>query len=200
LQDWGGVLGEFLDGLRTCPIGGGTGFRLADLPEDARVAEMRFELPVDRIHTAGLDALLRAHEPIARDAPVLRARSVRGILKGSIDLVAFHAGRYYLIDYKSTRLGESAAQYTQARIEEDIRSHRYELQYTLYTVALVRLLRARLGPAFDYGQHVGGAIYLYLRALGGGLAADGTPAGVFLRRPEPALIAGIEAMLGGPSG
>jgi exodeoxyribonuclease V beta subunit len=160
---------------------------------------MRFEMPVARIDTTALDALMRRHEPLAHDTPALRPRSLRGILKGSIDLVACHAGRYYLIDYKSTWLGESTAQYTQARIEEDIRSHRYELQYTLYTVALVRLLRARLGPAFDYEEHVGGAVYLYLRALGEEPAADGAAAGVFLRRPEPALIAGIEAMLGSPS-
>lgn len=47
-------------------------------------------------------------------------------------------------------------------MEHSILEHRYDLQYVLYLLALHRQLKARL-PDYDYDQHVGGALYLFLR-------------------------------------
>jgi exodeoxyribonuclease V beta subunit len=41
--------------------------------------------------------------------------------------------------------------------------HRYDLQYVLYLLALHRLLKIRLGDAYDIDTHLGGAVYLFLR-------------------------------------
>ena len=46
-----------------------------------------------------------APPPLAAEAAALRFDAVEGVLKGYIDLVFEHAGRFYLADYKSNWLG-----------------------------------------------------------------------------------------------
>ena len=55
------------------------------------------------------------------------------MLKGFIDLVFRHDGRYYLLDYKSNWLGEDREAYTQQAMIRAMRLHRYDLQYQLYS-------------------------------------------------------------------
>ncbi len=110
------------------------------------------------------------------------------MLKGFIDLVIEHAGRYYVLDYKSNWLGESDAAYTPEAMRRVILEERYELQYVLYLLALHRQLRARL-PDYQYEHHVGGAIYLFLR----GTEAPGQ--GLHVERPPAALIESLDALI-----
>ncbi|MNZ87926.1 RecBCD enzyme subunit RecB [compost metagenome] len=84
------------------------------------------------------------------------------MLKGFIDLVFEHEGRYYVADYKSNWLGADEAAYDREAIRGALLAHRYDLQYVLYLFALHRLLQARLAD-YDYDRHVGGALYLFLR-------------------------------------
>jgi exodeoxyribonuclease V beta subunit len=57
-------------------------------------------------------------------------------------------------------------------------------------LALHRLLKVRL-PNYDYDQHMGGAVYVFLR----GINAEG--AGVHLHRPTQALIEMLDALFAG---
>jgi exodeoxyribonuclease V beta subunit len=58
----------------------------------------------------------------------------------------------------------------------------------LYTLALHRLLKVRL-PNYDYNQHMGGAVYLFLRGIDG-------PAGGCCTLPAPIeLLEGLDTML-----
>jgi exodeoxyribonuclease V beta subunit len=68
---------------------------------------------------------------------------------------------------------------------------RYELQYALYLLALHRQLRSRMGDAYDYDTHVGGAVYLYLRGL------DGRGHGVHVERPPKAMIEAMDRLFEG---
>jgi exodeoxyribonuclease V beta subunit len=79
-------------------------------------------------------------------------------LQGFIDLVFRHAGRYYLLDWKSNLLED----YGEAGIAASMRHHRYDLQAQIYAVALDRWLAARV-PDYDPARHFGGVYYLYLR-------------------------------------
>lgn len=63
-------------------------------------------------------------------------------------------------------------------MEEAMIDHRYDLQYQLYSLALHRYLRQRL-PDYNYEQHFGGVIYLFLR----GIDADYPGNGVFYYLP-----------------
>ncbi|ARP84950.1 exodeoxyribonuclease V subunit beta [Bordetella genomosp. 9] len=158
----------------------------------AYVAEMEFWLGADDVDVHRLDRIVRAHTLGNAPRPALQPARINGMLKGFIDLVFEHQGRYYVADYKSNRLGGDDAAYTDAAMRAAILKHRYELQYALYVFALHRLLRARL-PDYDYDRHVGGAAYLFLRGTG---AATG---GVFAERPPAAMVRELDALFAAAS-
>ncbi|VTN11374.1 Exodeoxyribonuclease V beta chain [Raoultella terrigena] len=69
----------------------------------------RFIYPLKpRWTRSGLDALVRRYDPLSAQCPGLDFRQVRGMLKGFIDLVFRHNGRYYLLDYNPTGWGTIA--------------------------------------------------------------------------------------------
>jgi exodeoxyribonuclease V beta subunit len=122
---------------------------------------------------------------------VLPPRQLQGLLMGFADLVFEHGGRYWVLDYKSNALGADESAYHPAALEQAMLAHRYELQAGLYLLALHRLLRARLGSAYDPARQLGGAIYLFLR----GIAAPG--AGCVHLPATPALLDLLDACLAG---
>jgi exodeoxyribonuclease V beta subunit len=171
------------------PIGGAPPtVAFADLT--ATMAEMEFWLAVHAVDTVRIDALVRRHTLDGADRPALRDGQLNGMLKGFIDLVFEHRGRYYIADYKSNWLGPDDAAYTPAAMRAAILQSRYELQYVLYLLALHRLLESRL-PDYDYDRHVGGAVYLFLRG------SDAPSRGVHAERPPRALIAALDALFAG---
>ena len=103
------------------------------------------------------------------------------MLTGFMDLVLEFEGRYYVMDYKSNKLPA----YGLTHLQQAILAHRYDVQYTLYLLALHRLLRSRL-PGYDYDLHVGGALYLFLRGI------DQSGAGLYVDRPPKALIEALD--------
>jgi exodeoxyribonuclease V beta subunit len=129
--------------------------------------EMGFSLPVQRLGSQQLDDLISRHVWPKHARVALESRQLEGMLTGFMDLVLRHEGRYYVIDYKSNRLpGYSPEQLQQAML-----AHRYDVQAVLYVLALHRLLKSRLA-GYDFDQHIGGALYLFLRGvdqLGSGL-------------------------------
>jgi exodeoxyribonuclease V beta subunit len=152
--------------------------------------EMEFWFPTPQVRLERLDALVRGHTLGAAARPALSAHTLNGMLKGFIDLVFEHEGRYFVADYKSNWLGPQDADYTPERMRQAVLDKRYDLQYVLYVFALHRLLRSRLA-GYDYERHVGGAVYLFLR----GHAAPSQ--GLHLERPPRALIEAMEQMFGG---
>ncbi|MEN1494489.1 hypothetical protein AAIH17_35240, partial [Pseudomonas aeruginosa] len=95
--------------------------------------EMEFYLPISEpLIASQLDALIRQFDPLSAGCPPLEFMQVRGMLKGFIDLVFRHEGRYYLLDYKSNWLGEDSSAYTQQAMAAAMQAHRYDLQYQLY--------------------------------------------------------------------
>ncbi|HQY70976.1 MAG TPA: exodeoxyribonuclease V subunit beta [Pseudomonadales bacterium] len=191
--DWLPVFTAMIEDVLGCALDGAR-LRLGALAPQQRVVEMGFEFPLAELDCARLNALLAAHDPLARAAPPLAFAATRGMLTGFIDLVFEHEGRFYVADYKSNHLGNELGHYEPARLGASIAEHRYDLQYALYTVALTRLLRARLGAAYDYDTHVGGVFYLYLRGM---RAAAGPAHGVFHARPPRALVEALDALFAG---
>ncbi|STT46701.1 exonuclease V subunit beta [Klebsiella pneumoniae] len=145
---WAPVLTDWLGGVLKTRLPG-PDIALNQLAARDKQVEMAFYLPIAQLLTAErLDALIRQYDPLSADTPPLDFRQVRGMLKGFIDLVFRHEGRYYLLDYKSNWLGEDREAYTRPAMEQAMRAHRYDLQYQLYSLALHRYLRHRLA---DYG-------------------------------------------------
>jgi hypothetical protein len=115
------------------------------------------------------------------------------MLKGFIDLVFEHRGRYYLLDWKSNWLGSDDSAYSDEAMRAAVLAHRYDLQYALYLLALHRLLRARL-PDYEIERHLGGAVYVFLRGCGA------PTQGVFTARPERELIMALDQLFRGDAG
>ncbi|UXY11849.1 exodeoxyribonuclease V subunit beta [Kosakonia sp. ML.JS2a] len=191
-EHWQPVFSDWLETVLCAPLAQ-SGVCLRQLSGKDKQVEMEFYLPISETLTApALDALIRRYDPLSAGCPPLDFRDVRGMLKGFIDLVFRHNGRYYLLDYKSNWLGESAEAYTQDAMAAAMQSHRYDLQYQLYTLALHRYLRHRI-TGYDYERHFGGVIYLFLR----GVEAQNPQQGIFATRPDGALIAQMDALFAG---
>ena len=143
------------------------GVPLASLSQAQTLPEMEFWFPSAELHSTHIDALCSQHLLAGQPRPVLAARTLRGMIKGYIDLVFEYEGRYWLVDYKSNALGLRDADYQAGTLQAAMAQHRYDVQGALYMLALHRLLQQRLGAAYQPEQHLGGAIYLFLRGIKG---------------------------------
>ncbi len=182
--------------------------RLRDLDPADRLDELDFVFP----SLGGLDArggrAVSSEELAAlfarRRSPVMpadyptRVRAlgfpgVRGFIVGSVDLAFRHGQRWYVVDYKSNRLGEHPLHYQPGLLAREMAERHYFLQYHLYCVALHRYLAWRQ-PGYRYERHFGGVRYLFLRGMDPSHAED---VGVFRDRPAKALVEELSALLGG---
>ncbi|WP_076413701.1 exodeoxyribonuclease V subunit beta [Shewanella sp. UCD-KL12] len=159
--------------------------KLAHLSPQQKLVEMEFYLPIEQLKAQSLNTVLTEHGYSAG----LNFDDLMGMLKGFIDLTFEHRGKYYIADYKSNHLGDDFTAYNKPAMSEAIRSHRYDLQYIIYTLALHRYLSLRM-PHYDYDQHIGGCYYLFLR----GMSVDVPGAGVFFDKPPRALVESLDQL------
>ena len=174
----------------------GQAFQLGDISTRRRLVEMEFYFPLAPLRADELTSLLHSHGYLCDQ--VLDFYDMQGMLKGFIDLVFEHEGRFYLLDYKSNYLGEGVENYHQQALQQAINEHRYDLQYLLYSVALQRYLKQRLS-SYDYDQHFGGVYYLFVRGMAGRAEVKELQqaSGVFYDRPERDLIDALDALFMG---
>jgi len=165
-SDWQTRLETWLERFLTTRFTlGNQTLSLSELMAADCVAEMEFWFQASAVDTLILDTVVKTHILPQQTRPELQANTLNGLLKGFIDLVFQHQGRYYVVDYKSNRLGATDADYATPKLNQAMLQHRYDLQYSLYLLALHRHLRSRLGDNYDYDRDVGGAVYLFLRGL-----------------------------------
>lgn len=192
---WAGPLSQALwDVLRT-PLLPDRDLSLHRIAPDRRLSEMEFVFPVRSARSEGgrltsgqlADAL--AANPRLPRGYVERVRGLGfaplvGFMRGFVDLVFEHEGRFYVVDYKSNHLGPSAADYEPPHLIAAMEEHHYFLQYHLYSLAVHRYLATRLA-GYTHAKHFGGVLYLFLR----GIASErGSATGVFHDRPAEAVL------------
>lgn len=166
------------------------GGRLCQLPADARRAELEFHFALKPTSVEALLAPLHAHGVLpGRRAFGLR-RQLEGLMTGKIDLTYHRDGRWYLLDYKSNRLPA----YDAASLDLAMAHSEYDLQALIYTLALHRWLRFRLGDAYDYTRDFGGARYVFCRGLD--MQGD-TVDGIHAWKPPLELVAALDALFAG---
>lgn len=156
------------DALSADPFTGGgrvTEITLATLSPGQCQAEMEFMFAADNVQISEVDKALHAAILPGMARPALQQNRLNGMVKGFIDLLFCYDGQYFIMDYKSNYLGRSWKSYTRSEMNNAVAEHRYDLQYILYTLALHRLLKSRLGNRYDYGRDVGGVIYLFMRGI-----------------------------------
>lgn len=177
----------------------GEGFRLRDPVR--RAVEMEFQFPlvdaridhiarclIDHGYPGTLKNPFRGKKTLDGDEPA----SIQGYMRGFIDLVVEHEGRWYVLDYKSNRLQA----YDRESMAREMKGHDYHLQYLIYLVALHRYLAFRL-EGYDPERHIGGAFYLFLRGID---PEKATNEGIFHDRPPTRCLLALDRCFegGGP--
>ncbi|MET0893793.1 MAG: exodeoxyribonuclease V subunit beta [Pseudoxanthomonas sp.] len=166
------------------------GGRLCELPADQRRAELEFHFALQPTAVDALLQVLHAHG-VARERRAFGLRrQLEGLMTGKIDLTYQRDGRWYLLDYKSNRLPG----YDAGALEQAMAHSEYDLQALIYTVALHRWLRFRLGEAYDYARDFGGVRYLFCRGLAW---AGGSVGGIHAWKPTVALVEALDALFAG---
>ena len=156
------------------------GLRLTDVPRQRTLVELEFHLPSRHLDAA---ALARTMQRLGHPLPLYGFGTLQGYLRGFIDLVFEHQGRYYVLDWKSNHLGDAPADYAGTALDRAMAQHGYQLQALLYALALHRHLQQRL-PGYRHEQHFGGVLYLFVRGVRPAWTlADGLSAGVHHQRP-----------------
>ncbi|AWH23326.1 exodeoxyribonuclease V subunit beta [Stenotrophomonas sp. ZAC14D2_NAIMI4_6] len=171
----------------TLTVGLPEGGALHSLGEGERRAEIEFHFAIEPTSVPALLQLLHAHGIASARRGFGLRRRLEGLMTGKIDLTYVRDGRWYVLDYKSNRLPG----YSPDLLQIAMRHSEYDLQALIYTVALHRWLRFRLGRAYDYARDMGGIRYLFCRGL------DGHGNGVHVDRFAPELVDGLDALFAG---
>ena len=166
------------------------GTALAQLPDSQRRNEMEFHFAMQPTRVDVLLARLHRFGVVTERQAFGARQHLEGLMTGLIDLTYHHEGRWYVLDYKSNRLPA----YDPDALARAMAHSEYELQALIYTVALHRWLRFRLGASYDYDRDFGGVRYLFCR----GVEATRDPSpGVYAWRFESELIKAVDALFAG---
>jgi exodeoxyribonuclease V beta subunit len=157
---------------------------------------MEFWMPANFVRADAVDALCRQYLLNKCDRPALPARSLNGMLMGFADLVFEHEGRYWVLDYKTNRprpeshddKARAQGLYARSALQDEMASHRYDVQAAVYLLALHRQLRARLGSSYEPERQLGGAIYWFIRGL------DDPARGEYSIAADPSVLQMLEAL------
>lgn len=197
---WNDVVYQMItDVLRAPVLPHDPAFTLGGLSGDRMITEMAFYYPIRRITADGIRRVLgkktgsrvEINPNFAESGERLEFKPVHGYMRGFIDLVFEHAGKYYLLDWKTNHLGYAPLDYEYTRLQRCIADESYYLQYYIYAVALHRYLVHRL-PGYDYDRHFGGAVYLFVR----GVTPDLPGNGVYFDRPDKTTVERLDSVLG----
>lgn len=153
------------------------GYSLRDTVKKDRVTEMEFFFHSKDFDTLKISKLLK-------DRVSLSPNSFKGFIRGFMDLVFRINGKYYLLDWKSNRLGSKISDYGTESMEREMKKHNYVLQYMLYLSALDRYLRQR-DPKYSYERDFGGVYYIFIRGVS---AANGYSTGIYKDKPSTLLL------------
>ena len=167
---------------------------LREIPRRQQIREMEFMLPIQAPDMVALAAAVGkgagADGRLAERIRSLQPAHLSGFLKGFVDLVFEHEGRFYVLDYKSNHLGPLMRDYAQPQLAAEMAESMYDLQALLYAVALHLVLQKRL-PDYDYERHCGGGLYLFLR----GMQPEVPGSGVYAWRPTREMVERVAASL-----
>ncbi|WP_367108735.1 UvrD-helicase domain-containing protein [uncultured Psychrobacter sp.] len=144
---------------------------LKSIDKNRRFAELEFNMGLSETFKAqDINRLFEQYLPDDKDkhinlVPQNKAHLYR-YLRGEIDLVYEHAGKYYVVDYKSNFLGNSLSNYNQNTLKQAMSKAGYWLQAAIYQVALHRFLTIRVS---DYegneDKYLGAVEYVFLRGV-----------------------------------
>jgi exodeoxyribonuclease V beta subunit len=169
---------------------GESNFRLSSVGWDKRLAEFEFDFPVGLFQPQVLQQLSDENVSInVRRFSDYSQQELEGIMNGKVDLFFEHKGKFFVLDWKSNYLGANIEGYNTGALGAEMNNNNYHLQYLVYTLAVKKYLDTRL-LQFDYDQHFGGIIYLFLRGV-----RKEASTGIFTVKPARDKIEEMERLL-----
>jgi exodeoxyribonuclease V beta subunit len=191
---WVQVVADMVERVVATPLDDSGALRLDRVPLAKRLDELEFYYPLSGLSHMGLkQILLKWGFPgdIRERIGELTFATMHGYMRGFIDIVFEHGGRYYLADYKSNWLGPTPDAYQPEALAKAMGRETYYLQYLVYCVALHRYLQLRV-RGYSYDTHFGGIRYLFVR----GMHPDsGVTRGVYADKPPRELIEALDGYL-----
>ncbi len=196
-REWLPHVSSMVTNVITVPLASPEGtFSLSDLQPGSWLTELEFFFPLRFVTSNLLGSCFgkwggKGAIDLLRLSALLKFRPVRGMVRGFMDMVFEHGGRYYLVDWKSNHLGYRVEDYGCEPLKVAMERNLYPLQYLLYTVALNRYLSLRVRD-YDYSVHFGGVLYFFLRGV---RRERGEEFGIFRDAPSAGLVDELTACL-----
>ena len=162
----------------------------ADALQINALHELEFLFPVKKPVTSAIFNQYLQEYREAKQSPQLDFYTLEGMMKGFIDLIFMHNGKFYIADYKTNHLGNHAKDYDDAHLHQAMLDNYYDVQYLIYSVALTRYLKFRM-PNYNYDEHFGGIFYLFVRGM-----TDNGSDGVYFRKPTEQQIEELDQLMG----
>ncbi|MFZ7202964.1 exodeoxyribonuclease V subunit beta [Avibacterium avium] len=186
-EQWISTLQQWFNAIYHSPLLAGENLTLAQIQQQDCLKEMQFYLKLNKAFDAtAFNRALQDYHPYSSQNLIFER--LQGMLRGFIDLVFRHQGKYYVLDYKSNLLGNKIENYQPAQLPEVMKNGFYDWQYLLYTLALHRYLQSR-DPHYQYERDFGGVIYTFLRGMNG---QDQN--GIYFDKPDWRLIQALEEL------
>ncbi|MFO7667245.1 MAG: exodeoxyribonuclease V subunit beta [Desulfobacterales bacterium] len=188
---WKGTVCDMINKVLDAPLyAKETVMKLSDIDKANRVNEMEFYFPLKMIAPVAIKKVFQDYGRVlvSDDYPVwlenLTFSPSKGFMKGYMDMVFCHEGRFFLVDWKSNYLGNAESHYGKSGINEVMEKESYILQYHLYVLALHQYLRLK-AAGYNYEDYFGGVFYIFIRGVDES-KTGGT--GIFYDLPEISLI------------
>ena len=136
---------------------------LKEIAKRQIIVEKPFLIPSDSLQPETLYSLIRGRGNEIDGKSSNNQSLPKGFLKGFIDLVFEHDGKFFVLDYKTNTLkGENA--YAPEQLNKAMLDLSFDIQGHLYTLALHKYLSTYMS-GYDYDRHFGGYIYVFVRGL-----------------------------------
>jgi exodeoxyribonuclease V beta subunit len=193
-QKWMETVCRAARNVLSIPLGPETSkFRLSSISMDARISEMEFYFPLKPVTPTSVTRIYEQlngsemYMDFPEQLEKLSFAPSSGFMKGYIDLVFRHHGRFYLVDWKSNHLGSTLENYDRSSLNRTMAAEYYFLQYHIYTLALHQHLRLHQ-PDYRYENNFGGVFYIFIRGVHD---AFDPQYGVFFDLPDPDFVHGL---------
>jgi len=194
---WVQAVSDMVEHVAATPLDESGALRLDRVSRTKRLDELEFYYPLAKLTHAGLRQILLASGfpgEIRDRIGELTFATMQGYMRGFIDIVFEHDGRYYLADYKSNWLGATVDAYQHDALVKVMGREAYYLQYLVYCVALHRYLQLRV-RGYSYEAHFGGVRYLFVRGM---RPQSGVTRGVYADKPAFGVIEALDRYLKKP--
>lgn len=163
-------------------------FSLSEVATSKTIKELQFDFLIKPTQVDDLLQILQEHRSFRFS--LASNESLDGFLNGFIDLFFEHNSKFYILDWKSNFLGNTASNYDSDVLESAMVQNNYHLQYLIYCMAAYQFLRARLGQDFNYDTQFGGVIYLFVRGM-----RKEAQSGIYFVKPEKTIIENALSLL-----